>query len=97
MAKKVKEVAVTTKPVKAAKEPKVDDGSVKGNMLDTLKALKGGKAITHEAIAKITGKDKGNKLRELEEKGLVKKGEEEGVRGYVYQITPQGTKALAKS
>ena len=100
--KMAKKAAVAEKPVKAVKAPKEEkpkkpEGSVSGNMLETLKAMKNGKAVSHDIIAGVTGRAKGNKLRELEELGYVKKGEEEGVRGYVYQITKAGQVALAKS
>lgn len=88
------EKAAKVAPVEKPKKP---EGSVSGNMLDTLKAMKNGKSVSHDIIAGITGRAKGNKLRELEELGYVTRGEEEGVRGYVYKITQAGQVALKKS
>lgn len=91
-------MAKASKVVAAGKKEKAnDDGSVKGNRLDTLMALKSGKELTHDQIAKITGRDKGNLLRELTADGLVKTSQQEDVRGFVYSITAAGKKALQKS
>lgn len=91
-----KNVKTTTKEARAPKEvkEKKEKGEVSGNMLESLRALKGGKAMTHSAVAAITGKDKGNKLRELTDGGYIETSEQEGVKGNVYTITRKGLDAL---
>src|SRR5262249_33673973 len=69
--------------------------TISSNMLATLQAMKDGNAMSHNAIAGVTGRDKGNKLRELTAMGLVTTTEQEGSRGYVYTITDAGKKAIA--
>lgn len=85
---------------KAAKKPaakKADKGGLTVRKSDTLSALKSGKSLTHEAIAKVTGREKGNMLRELIADKLVVSSVEDGVRGFLYTITAKGKAELAKS
>lgn len=65
-------------------------------MVATLTALDGqSRPITHRELEGITGRAKGNQLRELLAMGYTTTTAEQGVRGYVYAITPAGRAALA--
>ncbi len=84
-----------TKAETATKPPAKKEKGLGAARLRTLSALKAGKPMTHDAIAKVTGKPKGNKLRELTEEKLVTTSTEKSVLGFVYTITSAGSKALA--
>lgn len=99
-AKVDKKEAKASKPAKkeGAKKGGKSGGGLSPSMLDTLKAMKKGNPMTHEQIAKITGREKGNKLRELEAAEMVKRlVAEEGERAGRYQITAKGKSALSKA
>jgi DNA-binding transcriptional ArsR family regulator len=89
------------KSEKVSKKDKSEsNGSSKGgltqNRIDTLKALRHGKELSHAEIAEVTGRTKGNKLRELTEEGYVDTVKEEEGRGYTYKITKKGRTAIGK-
>lgn len=93
----------TRKPTKKAATKRTKKAPVKkgsrssdltGVEIRSLKALRNGKPKTTEQIVKITGKRKGNKLRELTAKGLILTLKIEDQRAYNYQITAKGKKAL---
>lgn len=96
---KAKEGKVVKSESKASRPeaPVVNGLKVSGNALDTLLAMKSGKSMTHDAIANVTGRPKGNKLRELTAAGLVKTEKEEETRGFVYTITAKGRDAMTKA
>ena len=83
---------------KAAAKPEVkEEGAKRGPMgqpeFDSLSVLVDGKKVSHNDIAAVTGRTKGNCLRELEEAGHITKSKVEGTRGYVFQVTPAGKAA----
>lgn len=95
VAKKVTPIAEkATKPAKAPKEAAAP--KIRKPYLDSLKALQDGKEHTHAEIAAVTGREKGNCLREMDKDGLVTtKAPAEGEgRGNTYIITPAGRALL---
>ncbi len=76
-----------------------DELPVTKNELDTLRALKDGKAKTHKEIATVTRRPKGNRLRELTSAGFVETEtpDQEGSRGHVFKITREGKEVLKKA
>lgn len=95
-AKKATKTAKKAATKKAAKTVKAEKGISKV-WLATLKALKSGGDKSHVQIAKSTGRDKGNQLRELTDAGLVTTSQYEGDRSHVFTITAKGKKALASN
>jgi hypothetical protein len=97
---KAVEPQTKAKAVKAEKEPKEKKDRGLGSRKEaTLKSMQklGGKALTHGQIAEITGKAKGNQLRELTALGLVDtKIPEEGKREHSYSLTTEGRKVASK-
>lgn len=98
----VEDKKAAKKAVKAAKPAKAEapaaESKPRGPMgqpaFDSLSVLLDGKKKTHNEIAAVTGRTKGNCLRELEEAGHVSKSQVEGTRGYVFQITAPGKAAF---
>jgi len=92
----VKKAKSSPKKVTKKKTPvKKASNDLSGTLLTTLKCLKSERELSHAQIAKATGKEKGNRLRDLESMGFVKKLDLEEVRGFSYQITTAGKKALS--
>lgn len=95
VAKKAAAKAAKAKPVEA---PAETESKARGPMgqpaFDSLSVLADGKKRTHAEIAEVTGRNKGNCLRDLEEAGHVSKSQVEGTRGYVFQITGPGKAAF---
>jgi hypothetical protein len=77
-----------------SKRLRKDSQGLSKNMRETLQALKDGKPKTHGQIAEITGREKGNLLRELSKLGYVETQTQEGARGHLFTITPEGKEAL---
>ncbi len=96
-AKKTSTKKVSTK--KAAEAPKEKKSRGLGKVKEaTLAAMKeiGGK-MTHAQVAEVTGKKKGNQLRELTELGLVNtEVPEEGKREHTFSLTAEGRKVASK-
>jgi hypothetical protein len=77
-----------------SKRPRKDSQGLSKNMRETLQALKDGKPKTHGQIAEVTGREKGNLLRELSKLGYVETQTQEGARGHLFTITQEGKEAL---
>lgn len=86
--------APAAKPAEAKETPSKGKEGVTGRMMDTMKALAKGGSMTHNQIAAVTGRDKGNQLRELTALGFVRTEKQEGTKGFLYAITAKGKKQL---
>jgi hypothetical protein len=84
----------TPKPSTPKPTPK-GNGKLSGRMVATLKALIKLGTASHDQVAELTGRPKGNLLRELTAEGLVDTGKDEDSGKYAYTITAKGRKALA--
>jgi DNA-binding MarR family transcriptional regulator len=93
-AKKAGAKAAKAKAVEAPAAESKPRGPMGQPAFDSLSVLVDGKKRTHTEIAAVTGRTKGNCLRELEEAGHVSKSTVEGTRGYMFQITAPGKAAF---
>lgn len=99
VAKKVAKKAGKKVAKKAAKAPKGEGNgrALRENQIETLKALKGtsvgGKALTKGQLRAETG-NQNLGMPNLEKRGYAVRSQIEDSRGYVFSITPEGSKAL---
>lgn len=93
-AKKSAAKAAKAKPVEAPAAESKPRGPMGQPAFDSLSVLMDGKKKTHAEVAAVTGRNKGNCLRDLEEANHVTKAQVEGTRGYVFQITATGKAAF---
>lgn len=98
-AKKATTKKATAKKAKATKERKPrKPRDLTPNMIEVLKALKGGSIMTASEISEVSGVLKGRRLPELVEKKYINEMvPEEGKRGKRFKIMAAGKKALDKA